>query len=208
MVLHPHPGHGGHMDHSVVRTAAERAAAAGLVALRFDVGGVRTSVGDVQDRAAHLRELLAAIGVAERLAPVQPRYGAGFSYGARLWMEAVLRPEMPAIRGLLLLAPATRVPRTSRDFGDLLLGRPIRDAALDAQSLARLAAIPVPARILVGERDHVAPPDELRAHAAALAEVVVLPGVNHFFSRAVGAGATAGDVLVPAIDAAWSTLLR
>jgi len=196
------------MDHSVVRTAAERAAAAGLVALRFDVGGVRTSVGDVHDRAAHLRELRVAVAVAERFAPGLPRYGAGFSYGARLWMEAVLRPDMPSVAGLLLLAPATRVPRSSRDFGDLLLGRPIRDAALDAHSLARLAAIPVPARILVGERDNVAPPDEVRAHAAAIAPVVVLAGVNHFFSRAVGAGATAYDLLGPAIDAAWSELVR
>jgi len=196
------------MDHSVVRTVAERAAAAGLVVLRFDVGGVRTSVGDVHDRAAHLRELLAAIAVVERLAPGLPRYGAGFSYGARLWMEAVLRPEAPAVAGLLLLAPATRVPKSSRDFGDLLLGRPIRDAALDPHSLERLAAIPVPARILVGANDHVAPPDELRAHAAAIAPVVVIEGVNHFFSRAVGGGATAFDALVPAVDAAWAELIR
>ncbi len=207
VVTHPHPGHGGHMDHSVVRTAAERAAAAGLVALRFDVGGVRTSVGDVRDGAAHLRELLAAIEVVDAFAPGLPRYGAGFSYGARLWMEAVLRPDTPRVAGLLLLAPATRVPKTSRDFGDLLLGRPIRDAALDPRSLERLAAIPVPTRILVGALDNVAPPDELRAHAAATASVVVVAGVNHFFSRAVGAGTTAYDVLVPAIDAAWGELL-
>lgn len=207
VVAHPHPGHGGHMDHGVVRTVAERAAAAGLVALRFDVGGVRTSVGDVHDRAAHLRELFAAIDVVERLAPGLPRYGAGFSYGARLWMEAVLRPEAPTVAGLLLLAPATRVPKSSRDFGDLLLGRPIRDAALDPRSLERLAAIPVPARILVGANDTVAPPDELRAHAAAIAPVVVIEGVNHFFSRAVGGGATAYDALVPALDAAWTDLV-
>jgi pimeloyl-ACP methyl ester carboxylesterase len=176
------------------------------VALRFDVGGVRTSVGDVHDRAAHLRELGGRRG-GRRFAPGCPATERAFV--RRTAVDGGGPATGHAVGGgLLLLAPATRVPRSSRDFGDLLLGRPIRDAALDAHSLARLAAIPVPARILVGERDNVAPPDEVRAHAAAIAPVVVLAGVNHFFSRAVGAGATAYDLLGPAIDAAWSELVR
>ncbi len=207
VVIHPHPGHGGHMDHSVVRTTAERAAAAGLAAMRVDVSGVRESEGDVHDWESHLQDLDAASDLASTFAPAKPRYGGGFSYGSRLWMERMLRPPAPPVVGLLLLAPATRVPQSSRDFGDLLLGRTIRDAAIDPSSLDRLRRLAVPARLIVGERDNVAPPEELRAHAGPAITIEVIEGVNHFFSRATGAGATAYDVLVPAIDRALAALL-
>ena len=204
---HPHPGHGGNRDHSVVVAVAERAAALGLAAVRFDVRGVRDSDGDVTDRAGHLEDLRAAAAAAASWAPGLPALGAGFSYGARLWMEAMLLPDAPRVVGLLLLAPSTRVPKGSKDFGDLLLGRPIRDAAIDRDAHDRLARIPVPARILVGANDDVAPPEELRAHAARGVVVTALTGLNHFFSRSVGAGPAALDVLVPAIDAALEALL-
>lgn len=206
-VSHPHPGHGGHMDHSVVVGIAERAVAAGLLALRFDVRGVRHSDGDVDDAVGHLVDLVVASDAAAGWAPEGlPRYGAGFSYGARLWLEAVRAPAAPPIAGLVLAAPATRVPRTARDFGDLLLGRPIRDAALDPRVIERLERVPVPTRILVGEHDVVAPPHEVQRHAGPLARVVVLPGLNHFFSRSSGAGVTDLPALHAALDAAFRDL--
>ncbi len=207
------------MDHSVVRAIAERAAAAGLVALRFDVSGVRDSEGDVHDWESHLRDLDVASASATESASKSasastssihsglPRFGAGFSYGARLWMERMLRPSPPPVVGLLLLAPATRVPKTSRDFGDLLLGRPIRDAVLDERVLERLRSVPVPSRVIVGENDNVAPPNELRAHASPTVSIDVLAGLNHFFSRSVGAGPTDLVALHPALDRALRALL-
>ncbi|MCC7137239.1 MAG: alpha/beta hydrolase [Planctomycetes bacterium] len=207
-VAHPHPAHGGNMDHSVVRTAAARAVAAGLVALRFDVRGVRHSDGDVDDPAGHLEDLYAAgDAVADEGGRDLPRYGVGFSYGARLWLEAMRTPTPPPVRGLVLLAPATRVPRTARDFGDLLLGRPIRDAALDLRVLERLERVPVPTVILVGENDVVAPPHEVARHAGPLARVDVLPGLNHFFAPGAGAGATDVAALSASLDRAFATLL-
>jgi alpha/beta superfamily hydrolase len=205
-VGHPHPAHGGNMDHSVVVALAERAAAAGLVAVRFDLRGVRESEGDVRDAAGHVFDLMAASSAAERRAPGLPRFGAGFSYGARLWASASAQALL-LVDGLLLLAPATRVLRSSRDFGDLLLGRPVRHAAVDSAALATLASVPVPSRILVGSLDVVAPPDELAAHASRHATVKVLDGLNHFFARGTGPGATALDVLVPAVDEAIRALL-
>ena len=196
------------MDHSVVVAITERAAAAGLLALRFDVSGVRDSEGDVHDWEAHLRDLDAASALAASLAPGLPRFGGGFSYGARLWMERMLRPNAPAVLSLILLAPATRVPKTSRDFGDLLLGRPIRDATLDERALERLRSLPIRATVIVGDSDNVAPPAELRTHASPMVSMEVLPGLNHFFSRSVGAGATDFASLVPALDRAFLALLR
>ncbi len=207
-IAHPHPAHGGNMDHSVVRAIADRALAHALVALRFDFRGVRDVEGEVSDIAGHLDDIRRFSDLAaDRAPPGSPRFGAGFSYGARLWAEVALGAKAPPIRGLVLLAPPSRIPRTARDFGDLLLGRPIAHATRDPAILERLASLRVPVRIVVGERDSVAPPDDLARHLAPDASMAVLPGLNHFFSRSVGAGAPAMDLLAPALDAAFASLL-
>ena len=70
-----------------------------------------------------------------------------------------------------------------------------------------LGRIPVRTRVLVGERDVVAPAEELGAALSPAAALEVLPGLNHFFSRAAGAGRAAADLLVPALDRAIRALL-
>ena len=208
VVAHPHPGHGGNMDHPVVVAVAERAAHAGLRALRFDFRGVRRSEGDVHDHDGHLEDVYSAWAVLRDAMPEGPLLGAGFSYGARQLARAVApeRAERPPVSGLLLLAPATKVPRTARDFGNLLLGRPLDEAARDAPAVAALERIPVRTRVLVGDRDVVAPVDDLSEALAPAAALTVLAGLNHFFSRGRGAGPTAYDVLEPAIDCALQAL--
>jgi alpha/beta superfamily hydrolase len=205
---HPHPLHGGNMDHPVVVAAAERAAAAGLLALRWDVGGVRASEGDRHDAEAHREDLRACARDLLHRVPEKPLFGGGFSYGGRLFAAVVVpdSPDRPPFAGGLLLAPATHVPSSARDFGNLLLGRPLADAGLDPRAVARLRALPVPVRVIVGERDVVAPPEELRSFLPATATLEVLPGLNHFFSRAEGAGTTARDLLLPALDRALGAL--
>jgi pimeloyl-ACP methyl ester carboxylesterase len=108
----------------------------------------------------------------------------------------------------LLLGPATRVPRTRRDFGNLLLGRPLTDAVIDPVVLGRLRAIPIPTEIIVGSVDVVAPYEELQANLPAGAHLQVLAGLNHFFSRRTGAGPLERDVLVSAVDKALARLLQ
>lgn len=208
VVAHPHPAHGGDMDHPVVVTAAERAAARGLLALRFDFRGVRRSEGDPADRAGHLDDWRAALKDLRRRVPAGPLFGAGFSYGART-LTAVLRkdevPDVPA--GLLLLAPATRVPQTRRDFGHLLLGRPLNEARVDPVALRNLRSLTIPTEVLVGSADVVAPHEELQANLSPTGRLTVLPGLSHFFSRSRGAGALDEAQYVPAVDAALDRLL-
>lgn len=206
---HPHPLHGGHMDHGVVVAAAERAALLGFLVLRFDFGGVRLSEGERTDVEAHRDDVRAAARDLRRRAPDLPLFGGGFSYGGRLFAAVVHpeSPERPPFVGGLLLAPATRVPSSSRDFGNLLLGRPLVDAGVDPRAVDRLGRLPVPTEVLVGEHDVVAPPEELRACLAPNAHLTVLPGLNHFFSRTRGAGPLARDLVLPALDAALRRLL-
>ena len=208
VIAHPHPLHGGNMDHPVVVAAAERAAARGLLALRFDFRGVQQSEGSVSDFLGHLDDWRNAVIEAARLVDAGPVFGGGFSYGARS-IAALMRPDRdrrPDVSGLLLLAPATRVPRSKRDFGNLLLGRPLKDAALDREILDNLRRIPVPTQVIVGENDVVAPHEELGQNLPEDAGYQVLPGLNHFFSRKIGAGPTAYDLLEPALDTALQAL--
>ena len=209
VVAHPHPLHGGHMDHPVVVTTCERAARLGLVALRFDFRGVRRSEGSTGDFLGHLDDWRRAVAVLREAVPAGPLLGAGFSYGARS-LAALLRPDRsrrPDVAGALLIAPATRVPRSKRDFGNLLLGRPLNEATVDAEALDNLRQVPVPARVIVGSGDVVAPEDELRRHLAPRAELQVLPGLGHFFSKRPGAGPVAHEQLDPALDEALRALL-
>jgi len=208
VVAHPHPAHGGNMDHGVVVATAERAAALGLTALRFDFRGVGQSEGDRQDFEGHLDDWRMAVRDLRRRVPTGPILGAGFSYGARslAWLLHRGGERRPVLDGVLLLAPATRVPTTRRDFGNLLLGRPLSEANLDPDVLENLKSMELPAEVLVGERDVVAPPEELAANLPPHATLQVLAGLNHFFSAKQGAGALAREPFVAAVDAALGRL--
>lgn len=209
VVAHPHPLHGGHMDHPVVVAACERAAEAGLCALRFDFRGVRKSEGSTGDFLGHLDDWRAALDQMRPVAGELPLLASGFSYGARS-LAALVRPGRPRrveVAGALLLAPASRVPRSKRDFGNLLLGRPLNDASIDAEALDNLRSLPIPTQVIVGENDVVAPHEELAQHLSVHASLDVLPGLGHFFARRPGAGPLADDLLEPALDRAFAALL-
>jgi hypothetical protein len=135
-----------------------------------------------------------------------PLLFAGYSYGAR----AALRLAAAGfpVDGLLLLAPARHVPRTARDFGNLLLGRPLADSAYDPRVDDDLATVHVPVHLLRGHSDPIA--NESANESAPVRSPFfeeVLPGLNHFFSRGPGAGPTARDLLDPALDRALEALL-
>ena len=209
VVAHPHPGHGGQMDHPVVRRTCEVGTAHGLLALRFNFRGVGASEGSTDDRSGHQHDWRQALADAAVRAQTGHVIAAGFSYGARTLARLVHEHPRPAPMpaGVLLLAPATRVPTTKRDFGHLLLGRPLGEAPRDPEVLDNLRRLPAPAVVLVGARDVVAPVEELRATLPAHAHLIVLPGLSHFFSRNRGAGPLAEDLMAPALDEAFRHLL-
>jgi len=208
VVAHPHPGHGGAMDHPVVVATVERCVAHGLSTLRFDFRGVGRSEGDRTDFEGHLDDWRMAVQDARRRAPDGCMIGAGFSYGARSLAWLLHRgPRPPEVSGVLLLAPATRVPTTRRDFGNLLLGRPLTEATLDPYVLENLRSLEVPAEVIVGARDVVAPAAELEANLPPHARLTVLDGLNHFFSVRTGAGPLARGDFSHAVDESLARLL-
>lgn len=209
IVAHPHPAHGGDMEHPVVVKASERAARSGLGALRFDFRGVGHSEGNRRDFEGHLDDWRQAVREVRIRIPAGTLLGAGFSYGARslAWLLHPTRTMRPQLDGLLLLGPATRVPTSRRDFGNLLLGRPLSEATLDEHVLENLRSLTGPVEVIVGDRDVVAPHEELAAYLPEQATLQVLPGLNHFFSRKTGAGPLDEDAFVAAVDQALERLL-
>ena len=209
IVAHPHPAHGGDMEHPVVVTAAERTARIGLGTLRFDFRGVGHSEGNRRDFEGHLDDWRQAVREVRLRIPDGPLLGAGFSYGARslAWLLHPKRPMRPRLDALLLLGPATRVPTSRRDFGNLLLGRPLSEATLDEHVLENLRSLTGPVEVIVGDRDVVAPHEELAANLPEHAVLQVLPGLNHFFSRTTGAGALDEDTFTAAVDQALARLV-
>ena len=209
VVAHPHPAHGGNMDHSVVVATCERAAAHGLTALRFDFRGVGRSEGDRGDFPGHLDDWRSAAKDLRRRVADGPLFGAGFSYGSRslAWLLHRGGERRPDLQGALLLAPATRVPTTRRDFGNLLLGRPISEANLDPDVLENLRSLELPTEVVVGDRDVVAPAEELAANLPPHAHLQVLEGLNHFFSVRTGAGPLDRPTFCAAVDQSLGRLL-
>ena len=198
LLVNPHPLMGGRMDNNIIAYLSLRLAGAGLIALRFDYGGVGASDGPAADIAGSMDAFWATnrapedpLYVADARAAwdwltaqaVAPLALAGYSFGA--WAATRLAAEAPAP-----LAPAAVVlvsPTIGRhDFG-------------------ATAAVACPLMVVHGEGDFATAPGEFEAWRAGpgrRAHVVAVPGGNHFFR---GAESLVGDAcaafLVPTLAA-------
>jgi alpha/beta superfamily hydrolase len=160
VLCHPHPLYGGDMDNPVVRRAAEAAAGAGLITLRFNFRGVGASEGSHGGGDGEQDDVAAALGLlAERLPGARPLGLLGYSFGA--WVAARVAAGRTGLAGLCLIAPPVG-----------MLAFP----SIDAAGLDTL--------LVAGTRDDYCPPEELRALAAqgVPGETVSLRGADHLFS--------------------------
>lgn len=138
----------------IARACADR----GLYALRFNFRGVGASAGEWTGGQAEVGDLDAAIAEARRVAAL-PLALAGYSFGATTtirWLAAGGRADAYA-----------------------LVGVPLRSVAFQPQELP---ALPDGAFIVAAENDQFGSAAELRA-AYPRADIVVVPGVDHFFGR-------------------------
>ena len=171
VICHPHPRHGGSKDHPLLWAIRnDLATARGLAVLGFNFRGVMGSAGTYGGGRDELRDTRAAIEVARSLAGVQdhPTILVGWSFGASVALREAL--DDARVSALALVGVPLRP-------GDIEMP-PLPDRT-DLRLFAR------PALLLAGEHDRYAPPEDLRAYGALFphAEVVVVPGTDHYFWR-------------------------
>src|SRR5918997_204557 len=117
LVLHPHPLGGGTMHNKVVFRAARALNDAGLVTLRINFRGVGQTTGTHDyARGEQTDAHLALDYLAERY-PDLPLLLAGFSFGARVGLEAGARASR--VRALIGIGTPVSIAERGYDFSFL-----------------------------------------------------------------------------------------
>lgn len=158
VVCHPHPLHGGTMTNKVAHMLARSFNEAGAPAVRFNYRGVGASAGAYADGVGETEDALAVIDWASRRWPGARVWLAGFSFGGAVAIRAAAQRD---VARLVTVAPAVQrieVSTSSLPRCPWLLVQGERDELVDAQVVQRWAA-----------------------SVAALPELRLLPGVDHFF---------------------------
>jgi alpha/beta superfamily hydrolase len=167
VVCHAHPRHGGSKDHPILWAIRAELAARGLVVLGFDFRGVMGSGGTYGGGGSETHDVAAAIGRVRDEA-AGPILVCGWSFGAHVALREAIGDERVAALALV--------------------GLPLDPHDVDVPAIpsaAELRALRRPVLLLAGQGDVYAPRPRLEALAAQLpsAELVVLPGTDHFLWR-------------------------
>lgn len=159
VLCHPHPQFQGTMLNKVVHTLARAALELEAAALRFNFRGVGASDGEYGGGSGEVGDALAVVDFARARFAGAPLWLCGFSFGAMVASAAAL--EARPARLVIVAPPAGRM-------AGLLGGEQPR----------------CPWLIVQGDADEVVPAGEVIDWVDGLEpgpELVVLPGVEHFF---------------------------
>jgi len=157
--VHPHPLYGGDMRNPVITTMMRTFQEHGWTTLRFNFRGVGSSCGTYDEGRGEVDDLLAAVARLRREG-VERVLLAGYSFGVWVIFQAAVTGKLDKER-LLFVAP----PAAMMEFSE--------------ESLPGLELV------VVGERDTIAPPEEVGFltekwnPAGCLAMVAT---ADHFFS--------------------------
>jgi hypothetical protein len=164
VVCHPHPLFGGTMHNKVVFQAARALHSLGLPVLRFNFRGAGLSEGTHKKGIGEQDDVRAALDYLAEHFPSRPLLVAGFSFGAWVGLQAGCED--------------------SRVVELIGLGLPVNDSAFQY-----LEGCQKPKLFVQGERDEFGDPARLVAFAMGLPEearvrttIIIIPGVDHFFS--------------------------
>jgi alpha/beta superfamily hydrolase len=163
VICHPHPQHGGTMTNKVVTTLARCAHELGMPTLRFNFRGVGGSEGVYDDGRGETEDALTAVAWGRQRWPDAELWLGGFSFGGVFALRASTTRGVGSVQRLVTVAPAL-----GRNFGAP------RDISVPA----------CPWLIVQGDADDVVDPAVVIEWAGQLQpapELVVLPGVGHFF---------------------------
>jgi len=177
LLLHPHPQHGGTMNHKVVYALYHSFARRGFSTLRFNFRGVGRSQGKFDNGQGELSDAAAALDWMQSFNPnAVSCWVGGFSFGAWIGMQLLMR--RPEIDGFVSVAP----PANNYDF-------------------TFLAPCPSSGLIIHGSKDELVPEPSVAKLAHKLSTqrnitvgYTLIDGANHTFSNAL-------EPLTRAVDA-------
>ena len=169
VLSHAHPRHGGSKDHPILWAIRnDLAAKRGLTVLAFNFRGIMGSKGTYGGGEAELLDAAAAIDRVREEAD-GPTVMVGWSFGAWVALRhAATDGRVTAV--VLLGVPVAQAVRSER--------RPL-------PSLGELESLSAKVLLVAGDGDEYCPAAEMRNLAGWIpsAEVVVVPGTDHFFGR-------------------------
>ena len=190
VICHAHPRHGGSKDHPILWAMRNELASRGFVVLAFNFRGTMRSAGTYGAGHTETKDVDAAIGRVRQEAQ-GPTVVCGWSFGANVALREALTDE--------------RVGALA------LIGLPLEPAHIEmppTPGRSELRALARPTLLLAGEGDVYCPRPRLEALGATMpkAEVVILPGTDHFLWRrekevAETVGSFAERVLLEGSDA-------
>jgi len=167
VICHAHPRHGGSKDHPILWALRNELASRGFVVLAFNFRGTMRSAGTYGAGHTETKDVDAAIGRVRRESE-GPTIVCGWSFGANVALREALTDE--------------RVGALA------LIGLPIEPADIEIPPTpgpSELRAFARPTLLLAGEGDVYCPRPRLEQLGAAMpnAEVVIVPGTDHFLWR-------------------------
>jgi alpha/beta superfamily hydrolase len=163
VLCHPHPAYGGTMTNKVVHMLAKACNEQDAIAVRFNFRGVGASAGAYDEGNGETIDALAALEWSSRRWPGAQLWVGGFSFGGAVAIRAasVRSAGMPDVHSLITVAPA------------------IRRVSVSPATLPH-----VPWLVVQGDADELVDPADIQRWVAELPhppELVMLPGVDHFF---------------------------
>jgi alpha/beta superfamily hydrolase len=158
VICHPHPLFGGTLDNKVVYSLARAFHDLGVPTIRFNFRGVGKSAGSFADGLGETDDALAVVAAGREKWPDAALWLGGFSFGGAIAIRAAAQanPER-----LVTVAPAIR-----------------------RVSLENVPPPACPWLIVQGDNDDLVSHTEViewASHLPQPPEIVLLPGVEHFF---------------------------
>ena len=169
VLCHAHPRHGGSKDHPILWAIRnDLAARRALTVLAFNFRGIMGSEGTYGGGEAELLDAAAAVERVRQEAD-GPTVIVGWSFGAWVALRHAVTDGRVAALALLGM-PVAGAVRSER--------RPL-------PSLGELESLSAKVLLVAGDADEYSPVPEMRNLATWIpgAEVLVIPGTDHFFGR-------------------------